>query len=277
MSKLDWQYDDRGSEEIATVRPGIRIRAVRDDCAQNPFTDGDCNWPIVVRSGERHGDRFTTYDTGVQSRGFNFDPLRGFNDAQLRHWQIHIAKAFNSTVRDLIDTYGNSDDALPEGRVACHDADVLRDVFAQAWDDWSDSDRFDLAVELYQMIDIVALAGQTTGYSQGDWAEVLVIAHPDHIKRFGCATPPTAADLQGTIDLYGAWAWGDVYGYIVEHWVPAEDSEPEDFDPEFDEGEWVDDGSCWGYYGADHAASGLEESALECVPEPEPERELADA
>lgn len=276
MAKLNWTYDDASGEQIATVRDDIRIRAVVDSDARNPFTDGDMNWPIVVRSGKRYSRGFTSYSKGEESRNFE-EPFACFNDALLLHWQHNIAREFNSTIRDLIECYGNSDDELPEGKLACRDASVLRSVLVRAWDDWSDSDKFDLAVKLYAMCDIVAVSTTVTGYSQGDWAEVLVIALPGEIERFGCTEPPTVEQLEATADLYGWWTWGDVYGYIVERWVPAADAEPEDFDPDFDEGEWVelDDGSCWGFYGPDHDKSGLEESALECVPAEAPELEMA--
>lgn len=265
MSTLNWVYQDNG-EYHATPRDGYRIRAVLDSDASNPFEDGDCNWPIIVRDPHsRKG--FTSYSAGQKGDSIAC-PFELFNDAQLLHWQIHIAKAFSTTVRDMIECYGQSGDELPEGKVACHDAAALRDALQAQWEDWSDSDKLDLAVELFKMVDVAALSVTVTGYSQGDWAEVLVVATPDEIKRFGCTEPPAPEDLRSTAELYGAWAWGDVCGHIVERWVPAADAEPEDFDPEFDEGEWVelDDGACWGFYGTDFDKSGLEESALSCLP-----------
>lgn len=288
-TKLNWTYDDASGEYHAEPREGYRIRAVRDENARNPFTDGDCNWPIVVRSDAWRGSEFVTYDRGSEARGFGFQPFRAFNDALLLHWQQRIARDFNSTIRDLIECYGLTEDALPEGKLACRDAETLRDVFEGAWADWSDSDKFDLAVKLYAMCDIVAVSKTVTGHSQGDWAEVLVIATPEALERFGRVdTPVTEEELEAAADLYGAWAWGDVYGYIVEKLVDmacpddgnllASDgvcgfcgNQPDDHEPEWEE---VEDVSCWGFYGTDFDESGLEESALECVPAETPELEM---
>lgn len=97
------------------------------------------------------------------------------------------------------------------------------------------------------------------GYRQGDYADLLIVATPEAIEEFGCTDPVTVEDLQSQAKLYGAWAWGDVYGYIVERvFVDPEDDEvyvTEELD------------SCWGFYGSDFDWSGLEEAAMSAVPE----------
>lgn len=263
-TKLNWTYDDASGEHRA-MHNGFRIRAVRDDDAQNPLTDGDMNWPIVVRNSDRNDRRygFTSYKFGKESNTFAC-PIACFTDPLLDHWQMRIAKEFGSTPRDLIECYGSSTDALPEGKHRCRDMDVLRDVLTQTWDDWADSSKFDTAVELLKMADITALSTTVTGYSQGDWAEVLVVATPGAIEKFGCTEPVKPEDLQATADLYGAWAWGDVYGYIIER-PDVCVGDPDD--PDEIIWEEIPDGACWGFYGADFDKSGLEEAALEACPD----------
>ena len=53
-------------------------------------------------------------------------------------------------------------------------------------------------------------------------------------------------DLKSQADLFGAYAFGDVFGFVIE-------AEPD--------GETLD--SCWGYYGSDFDESGLAEAAQE--------------
>jgi hypothetical protein len=63
------------------------------------------------------------------------------------------------------------------------------------------------------------------------------------------APPEThKAGMESAIELYGQWAWGDVYGYTCED----------------ESGEDVGHG-CWGFYGSDHNKSGLLESAQDQI------------
>lgn len=66
-------------------------------------------------------------------------------------------------------------------------------------------------------------------------------------------------DANNTLDSYSDWANGEVYGTIVETWQI--------------EGEHVravEEESCWGYIGSDHAV----ESLMDLMPEKEPEPSL---
>ena len=56
--------------------------------------------------------------------------------------------------------------------------------------------------------------------------------------------------MDATIELYSAWAWGDVYGVseIVD-----------------EQGNELEDGSCWGFYGTDHEKTGLLEHAKSVI------------
>lgn len=257
-TKLNWVYDDQ-SAEYRAEHNGYRIRAVRDDDARNPFTDGDCNWPIVVRSGDRHSRDFTCYVDGVETKGIEC-PIERFNDALILHAQHMIARELG--FKDMLACMTSADSDEPVKH--CRDADAARGAFLAGWEDVADSQKMDIMVALLKMCEIKALSTTVTGYCQGDWADVLVIAAPEAIEKFGC-TEVSDADLQATADLYGSWAWGDVYGYIVEREVPDPDPEAD----EYREREWeeIEDGSCWGFYGSDFDKSGLEDAALECVPE----------
>lgn len=264
QTKLDFNYDNALNCEVA-YHNGYRIKAERDQDAQNPFTAWDCNWPISVRTGERGVSKpFTDYEEKFAGPSVR-DPLAFFNDDQLIHFQYHIAKALDVVHATLFDGEHVTD---PEH---------LRSMLAEMLEGMRDSDRFAAIVELFTLIDIPAYETQVTGYSQGDWAQVLVVAVPAAVKEFGCTEPPKPEDLEYTAKLYSYWAFGDCYGYVIE--------QPAEVDEDGDVIEWEDidgHGACWGYYGSDHDQSGLAEAALEAIPdEPAPtpafEAELCDA
>ncbi len=242
-TKLDWTYESSEDGEIAWHR-GYRLKAERDPHASNPFEDQDCHFPIAVDNGERYSTKLTEYP---KDSHLVRCALSAFNNAQLVHDQIAIAKVLGYvSVEHIMEAYGTDEPVK-----YCWDVDTLTDVFEQALDDLSKSAQLDKAAELYTLAGVPAYVGETRGYCQGDWAKVLVVATPEKVKEFGC-TELKPDDLKSSVDLYGAWAWGDVYGYVIE-------------EPELDEdGEvlaWHTLDSCWGYYGTDHDASGLDEAA----------------
>jgi len=305
--KLNWEYQTNAGEQHAKIGDNYRIRAVQDLNPSNPFTDGDQNWPIVVRVPDNRRNEFTTYVDGVEATGITVADLSFFDPSQLVHDQHAILKALGwgrngatatSNMKDAFETYLTDE---PVGY--CTDPEILADLFHRVLEDNSDSVKLGQLAALFKLAGIHAYCTQVTGYSQGDWAEVLVVADKETIERFGSerrvaelrqevlAEPATRevvqrlqADLvkieayvfdqvserllKSTADLYGWWAYGDVFGHIVEKRVIDED----EADPEADESEqWEElpDGACWGFYGPDHDESGLEESALQSVPDEE--------
>lgn len=278
--KLSWLWDSRGDNQYAEYK-GLRIRAIQDTDAQNPFEDMDGNWPISVRLPDRHGREFADYDSKVPGHSVR-NPVARFSVPQIVHWQVHIAKLFGSTVKEVLDEHFNNEDNTNY----CLDGDMLHDAFVAELDQVRSSDLFDIIVELYKLLDIPAYATQVTGHCQGDWAEVLVVATPEAQKAFGCPaegaerTPEEwAKDLEATAQLYADWAFGNAFGYVIEAPVEAPaacvqcdctDNDGSDICPDcggdiVDVGpEWeeIDDGSCWGFFGSDHGKSGLEEAAI---------------
>lgn len=255
-TKLNWQYIDAGAcaDEHHAMYKGYRIRAVVDEGPIDPFKDDDGHWPLWAFSGRNSQARFAV-DVEML-----FDL---FSPEQLVHDQRAIADALGwASIPELMEAY-----MTEEPVVYCRDPDVLRDAFEQALDDCSDRDKLDSAVELLALAGVPCFRTTSHGYSQGDWAELLVIGTPDCVRKFGLDTTGWDAarwekELRLTADLYSAWAWGDVYGYIVEK--RADFLEPDD-DPDDFEDSWEEIDACWGYYGSDFAESGLEGAAMEVV------------
>jgi len=105
---------------------------------------------------------------------------------------------------------------------------------------------------------VPAEVSTSTGYSQGDWAAVLTVAHPEAVKAFGFATmrayrKACPNDHKAAIDAWDAYTWGGVIGYEVARIDPDEwagaligaDPFPSELNA-LQDCEDVD--SCWGFY-----------------------------
>jgi len=283
--KLSWSYE--GDGEVA-YHKGYRIRAVHDDHPENPFKMWNGHWPMLVR----HRRAITTYDkvTGPSPE----DVLNRFTDGQLVHDQKAIAAAIGSENLDDV-RYHMGDVQLEDGDPPkwITDADVLRDWFFDSAHNISDSEKFDVWEKLYDLLGIPCLNTSSHGHCQGDYAELLIVATPEAQAELRSQPEgmsdeewkaALAEDMDSQAKLYGYWAWGDVYGFVVEKLVRPDtctqcdttlssidgDECPQciaDIEPEWEE---IPGGSCWGYYGADHHESGLEEAALGCIPDDKP-------
>lgn len=257
MTKLDWSDDhSRSGPGYRAEYRGLVLKAVHDDCPSNPFEDWDGHWPMLVR----YDGSFTTYD---RTKGTDIgSPLDRFNDALLVHLQHHIAKTFDMSVQTLLETHCDhwdwpeDDDGYHLIPKHCTDVDALREAFACELGDVPNSRRLDVLSALYNVLDIPNLRATSRGHCQGDQADLLIVATPEAQAELRSQpedmdnetwAKTLAADMQAQVDLYSAWAWGDVYGFVIEN----------------EHGEELD--SCWGYYGSEFDKSGLEEAAIEAA------------
>lgn len=271
-SKLSFDYDPRGNEQIAYYGGDCddapyRVRAVQDESPENPFTAWDGHWPMIVDYQDR-GHNFTEYD---KAPGASVDnPLARFSDGQLIRYQGAICEALGdiycgwtgkrvSVESDLAEHKRDYRGEYVKGREGM--AALLRDYFSEALSNVADSDRLEVLSSLYDILNIPNLCTSSHGYSQGDYAELLIVATPEAAAQFGWKgkrpLEQARADMKGQAKLYGAWAWGDVFGYIVER-APHDPEQRDDSDA------WEEIDSCWGFYG-DPEESGLSEQALGAI------------
>ena len=239
---LDW--NTKGENQVAQYR-GFKITAVHDSCPENPFESWDGHLPMLVY-----------YDGRLEDHGTGGDELKSvlqrFTPEHLIYAQVQIAKLFDTTVRTMMSNFldeGANWCEDPDGAVDwCEDGEQLRQMFQIELDEVSNSRLIDTLDELFKLLGIKTANQYSRGYCQGDVAEVLVVATPEEIEKgWGKDYDIDPSVLTGQIDLYGAWAWGNCWGYVVT-------------DPKT--GKELD--SCWGYYG-DHDDSGLEEAATTAV------------
>jgi len=213
--------------EEKTTYKGYTIEITRDEFAENPFEAWDCEPALIVD----YGERITTYgDIEVEAPEFTREELK-------KHARTILDAIGYKSYMQLVslETY-NYASAV----------DCINDAIHEVVDGMSTADQFRALEALYNLKQgYVAWYNVSKGYCQGDHADVLVIATPEWIDRVGAYSllhgEPSA--LQSSVDLYSAWVWGDVYGYMVTD----------------NEGEEI--AACCGYYGADHEKSGLIEAA----------------
>lgn len=246
---LDFDFDfDSTAHEYRAYYKGFTIRAVNDTDAENPWESWDCEPPILVKY-DRHISQYS------EKYGDISNPFAFYSDGQInRHWKKIVSLVegvtslgfsfdLNILVNEKLEEWGFNPNRPPKGEKL----DARREVLENE----TELDDFDLIAELFQIIGIPALSTVSTGYSQSDYAELLIVLTPDLVKEWGTKLSYLKKNaesmLQNSADLYSAWAWGDVYGFII--------SDKNDDNIE----------SCFGFYGADFNKSGLIEHVTDSL------------
>lgn len=238
MAKLSWDYVESraGGYQVAKYR-GLVIEAHNDTDARNPFEDFDGEPDLVVL----YDRRMTEYGNGSP-----LDPLSAFDDARLRRHLKAIASAVDLSPAELDREARETQKDYGGGLT-----DIKREAIGEALSDMSDSDRLEACAKLWTIAGHEALCTSTRGYSQGDYAESLLVATPEWAAKVGAPRDSHARQLEAAAKLYGAWARGDCYGYVIK----APDGSDLD----------VMGDSCWGFYGSEHDESGLDEMAMDAA------------
>ena len=213
---------------------GYTIYIHDHDGPANPFEDWDCEPPMLVASG--HRAEITCY-------GMERDPPDLIR-TQIKKHATAIARALDhpTLLRAMTEyAYGERYSYA----TACEMVNSALGEYAGGLGNGADLTAF--LAQCWEWAGCAALDTLSQGYSQGHYADLLVVLTPEWLAATGI--DPTDEDLirkqlQGAADLYSAWAWGDVYGYTV--------TDPHGEDTTM---------SCWGFYGADHDDTGLLENA----------------
>lgn len=230
---------------------GYKIKVMQDEGPENPFEAWDCEPPLTTFYGGRH-----CYAKSYQGAPETLREVLHLLPAstwergnRVKFYKDVMSGKFGmKEVAGEIRRQGNTFEAF---------SDLLTAEYGEKPTGWrAANDWFDLVETLLNIAGIPCLNTQSTGYCQGDVTLVLVLLTPEWMKTVGASMEHSAEIMKGSVELFSAWAWGDVYGVSAIH-APGED----------EEGEKIADGSCWGFYGMDHEKSGLMEharSAIDC-------------
>jgi hypothetical protein len=230
--------------ETIDLPHGYTAEIATDECPANPFEEWDCEMPIAVcyGGGMRRGVNNYNGDT------LNLETLLTLMPDNL--WTTRTGKR---AIMHALDISPRSAAEWMAWEYQNHGSASFVDCvasFAEESAFFSWQDYFDAMEAVSNLAGIPCHLTTSTGYCQGDYALVFAAALPAWVEKVG-APPETLADqCRATVDLWSAWAWGDVYGIRA---IIAPD------------GEKLDDGSVWGFYGTEHEKSGLLDCAKETV------------
>jgi len=220
-------YEDQPVDTIPNGRYTIEVW--NDTTPSNPFEDCDSNVPLMIEGGRN----FRSHDYGDVEQAV-MGGLYSMPSDRL--------ESLAGSVDGGSDALFAAKESANEGEDAYrwHLADLLADLLPL-----DGSDKLDYLESVCDVLGWPCLNTCSTGYSQGDYVDALAVWLPKFgaYNRQDAAPEDIAKELQAAVDLFGAWAWGDVYGYVVKG----------------PDGEGI--ASCWGYYGTDHNKSGLLEAA----------------
>lgn len=249
---------------------GYTVTIEQDGCPENPFEAWDCATPLLTYYGGRHGD-FKSYN-GPKSiseiiglipwsfaeheqayPGTLFDGTRTISPAPSpfeRGRRVQTIKNFLGVSMKEFAEAKRYEYFVP-GSVRDCIAYALTEQLGKVPTNWSDAKQwFETAESLLKEAGIPCLYQESRGHCQGECTLCLVLLTDEWFKKTGARRDNAKEICQSTINLYSAWAWGDVYGV-------SEITDPD--------GNELDDGSCWGFYGSDHEESGLLDHARSII------------
>lgn len=198
------------TEAVHTEHHGLYTISIHyDDAPLNPWTEGgDTSPPVIARTSDWRRATITVYASHPDDLPGD-DSVPVLTDAQVRqHWRALLTLLGYSqepTWRDLrqfMNTEGNGWGVIDSLRDAVyeHDAD----------------DPLDYLADVYTLIGIPAFTFSAHGYSQRDYADLLVVYTPAYCRRMGIPTDHdfTAAAANAR-QLWEDWAYGNCYGYTI--------------------------------------------------------------
>lgn len=254
------------------------VHILYDETPENPFEAWDSEPPILVAHWDRGQYSLTEYGLA--------DRCPDIPEAVVRKRWKEMLAALNYGVFGWVPPRFNGNGYTQDWaglrkfaddhRDYSHLWEALAEEYEAALELYETSDRLAKYAEVYEWLGCPAYVGSTSGCSQGDYAEVLVVWTKEWMGKVGInhtmlTLSNIELDQKNTVKLYGAWVWGNVYGWAItrsteeqrRQWAQntycfmAEAGGIPCFywSPHAGPGDVVE--SCWGYYGTDHEESGL--------------------
>ena len=264
MSKIEFDFEadgiHAGTADVYIDGTLYKVIVHYDESADNPWEAWDNQPPIVA-----YGGRSYNYRSG----GAEDPPTNRLTRQQI----IDNHEAIEQIIRDEnLHDYWTEDEAeefnLLEYVIGGKSVEfggraytsTVEKLIADSLDDYlsgsMDGDMLDRMAEVWGWMGVKTWRDQLTGYSQGDWMEVLLAATPKWVEQTGIKEDDIDKALESAAEVFGAYMFGDVYGCVIVQIEADEDGEV--VGEEFIE-------SCWGFYGSDHDKSGLTEWARDIL------------
>ena len=210
-----------------------RIKISNDNWSENPFIAWDCEPALMYQYGKNYG-------TTDCSNGEIVEFIKQFpTNGQIIKHQVTLCGILELDHPYLCERELTKDEKADEIRWEINSklsVEQLRD--------------------LCELFKIQHSYHESRGYSQGDWAEVLLVLTDDFYESTGCDRRKAKEILEGSQKLFDAWAWGDVYQFNIEKAtemvkITREDFDAGKFENVEDELEWDHHDGCSGFYGED--------------------------
>jgi hypothetical protein len=214
-----------------------KIKIWRDECPSNPFTDWDCEPNLMWEGGRNYGQ---DYSKGEIAKFIAYFP----SDGQIIKHQKQLAYELGIDLEYFKQMGFSKDDKISDIRSAIRDASLAE------------------LVTVCELFKIPHTQYTSTGYSQGDWADVLIVLTDEFFERTGCDKKNSDSILEGTANLFNAYMWGDVFGYTIYEGremvkLSRKDFESGTCDNVENEIDWEVTDSCGGFYGTNFLTNGI--------------------
>ena len=204
-------YGGRNSGKPAQFGP-FKVRLIHDESPENPWTAWDCQTPLLA--GKGRGGGWSEYDSGDGIACF-FDHVSP--DWVSRHWRaICAALDIDADAEDR-----DARESSKAGRYGLGLSETRRGRFAEYLSEAQHESRFfGFLATLYGMAGIPALSVTVSGYAQGDFCPILLVATRAHAERCGYDFDrpgfDVAESMEDDAELWRSYVFGDVFGYAVE-------------------------------------------------------------
>ena len=199
------------------VYKGYTIKIMNDEYGynRNPYEDGDGMYPMMAKSLSRHGNKWDYYNASDE-----FCP----STKQYRRHKKALIEALSIDEADIKASY-------PKKDWAYRTEEEVNDAIAAAIKEHD----YDTLEVVGNILGIPCLSTSSTGYSQGDHIEMLVVWTKEWGKKVGTTKKDSLANnkayMETNAKVFGAWVWNDIFGFEI-------------LDPS---GSEFDDNSCFGF------------------------------